>query len=89
MLNTGGAVEQFEVYKESEVPDENKSAKANVTLRVRGCGRFGVYASQCPLKCVVDDNETEFNYDSESGLTSFCIPVPEKEMYKWKIEIQF
>ncbi|XP_020219140.1 probable galactinol--sucrose galactosyltransferase 2 [Cajanus cajan] len=88
MLNIGGAVEQFEVFKESEVPEGDKSPKATISLSVRGSGRFGVYSSQCPLKCVVGDNEREFNYDSESGLTTFCIPVPEKEMYRWKIEIQ-
>ncbi|XP_027366335.1 probable galactinol--sucrose galactosyltransferase 2 [Abrus precatorius] len=89
MLNTGGAVEQFEIHEESVAPNGEKSAKATITLRVRGSGRFGVYSSQRPLKCVVGDNETDFNYVSDIGLITFSIPVPIEEMYKWLIEIQF
>ncbi|TKY53338.1 galactinol--sucrose galactosyltransferase 2 [Spatholobus suberectus] len=36
MLNTGGAVEQFEVYKESEVPDGDNSGRATITLKSQG-----------------------------------------------------
>jgi len=89
MLNVGGAVEHFEVHKESEVPDGGKSGKATFVLKVRGTGRFGVYSSQCPLKCVVGGNETDFNYDSETGLTTLYIPVPHKDMHVWQIEIHF
>ncbi|KAL9319211.1 hypothetical protein ACSQ67_015728 [Phaseolus vulgaris] len=89
MLNVGGAVEHFEVHKESEVPDGGKSGKATFILKVRGTGRFGVYSSQCPLKCVVGGNETDFNYDSETGLTTLYIPVPHKDMHVWQIEIHF
>lgn len=77
MFNTGGAVDHFEIHK------------AYVALRIRGSGRFGVYSSQRPLKCVVGGNETDFKYDSESGLTTFYIPVPAEEMYRWPIEIHF
>jgi len=89
MLNVGGAVEHFDVHKESEVPDEDKSGKATCILKVRGSGRFGVYSSECPLKCVVGGNETDLNYNSETGLTTLYIPVPEKDMYLWQIEIHF
>ncbi|XP_058723947.1 probable galactinol--sucrose galactosyltransferase 2 isoform X2 [Vicia villosa] len=81
MFNTGGAVEQFEIHK--------KSVAASVSLKVRGSGRFGVYSSQRPVKCVVGDNENEFKYESESGLTTFYIPVSDEDMYKWPIEIEF
>jgi raffinose synthase len=94
MFNTGGAVEHFEIHKASEAHaggfNSNKSEKAitaSISLRVKGSGRFGVYSSQKPLKCVVDDNETEFNYESESGLTTFYIPVPVEDMYIWPISI--
>lgn len=97
-------MEQVEVHKASnnkpelfdgEVLSEltsslspNRAATATIALRVRGKGRFGVYSSQHPLKCVVDGTEMDFNYDSETGLTIFSIPVPSEEMYKWSIEIQ-
>ena len=80
MFNTGGAVEHFEIHK---------GATASASLRVRGSGRFGVYSSQKPVKCAVGDNETDFNYESETGLLTFYIPVPVEDMYNWPIEIQF
>ncbi|RHN79116.1 putative galactinol--sucrose galactosyltransferase, Alpha-galactosidase [Medicago truncatula] len=80
MFNTGGAVEHFEIHK---------GATASASLRVRGSGRFGVYSSQKPVKCVVGDNETDFNYESETGLLTFYMPVSVEDMYKWPIEIQF
>ncbi|CAL5207696.1 unnamed protein product [Lathyrus oleraceus] len=81
MFNTGGAVEQFEIHQ--------KGVAASVSLKVRGSGRFGVYCSQRPVKCVVGDNENEFKYESETGLTTFYIPVSVEDMYKWSVEIQF
>lgn len=66
----------------------NRAATATISLKVRGTGRFGVYSSQRPLKCVVGGTETDFSYDSETGLATFSIPVPQKEMYRWAIEIQ-
>ncbi|XP_054814635.1 probable galactinol--sucrose galactosyltransferase 2 [Prosopis cineraria] len=103
MFNTGGAVEQVEIHKASdkeelfdgEVESElttslssSRSATANITLRVRGSGRFGVYSSQRPLKCVVGEVETDFEYDSATGLATFSIPLISKELHRWPIEIQ-
>ncbi|KAL4607024.1 hypothetical protein ACB098_09G127300 [Castanea mollissima] len=104
MFNTGGAVEQVEIHMASDrKPEhfdgevsselttclsENRSPTATITLKVRGCGRFGVYSSQRPLKCNVGSAETSFNYDSATGLVNFDIPVAEEEMYRWPIEIQ-
>ncbi|KAL1554637.1 putative galactinol--sucrose galactosyltransferase 2 [Salvia divinorum] len=94
MFNSGAAVEQFEVYNTSitnddtETPIESRSPVAKIALRARGCGRFGVYCSQRPLSCTVDNVETEFNYEAASGLATLMIPVPKEEMYKWSIEIQ-
>ncbi|PIN06744.1 Galactinol--sucrose galactosyltransferase [Handroanthus impetiginosus] len=97
MFNSSGALEQFEVQKtnevldgsiESEVLSENRLPAATVTLKVRGCGRFGVYCSQKPLKINVGNNETGFNYEAETGLVTLTIPVPEEDMYRWPIEIQ-
>ncbi|GAU50017.1 hypothetical protein TSUD_331700 [Trifolium subterraneum] len=66
----------------------NRTKTATIALKVRGSGKFGVYSSQRPLKCTVDGAETDFNYELETGLTTFTIPVPQEEMYKWLIEIQ-
>ncbi|KAH6818780.1 seed imbibition 2 [Perilla frutescens var. frutescens] len=85
MFNTGGAVEQFEV---SDGSSDDVSAAATITLRVRGCGRFGAYSSQRPLKCTVGNTETGFDYESATGLVTLSVPVPEEEMYRWPIEIQ-
>ncbi|KAL3341651.1 hypothetical protein AABB24_025927 [Solanum stoloniferum] len=84
MINSGGAIDQYEVHSD----DTSQSPTATVSLKVRGCGRFGVYISQIPLKCSVDGAETVYNYSKEYGLLTMNIPVPQQEMYKWNIEIQ-
>lgn len=67
---------------------KNRSPTATIALKVRGCGRFGIYCSQHPLKCTVGNAETEFNYEAATGLMTLTIPVSEVEMYKWPIEVQ-
>lgn len=104
MFNTGGAVEEVEIHRASDNKKElfdgevvselttslspNRTTTATIALKVRGSGKFGVYSSQRPLNCLVDGTETEFDYNSENGLTTFSIPVPEEDMYKWLIKIQ-
>uniref|UniRef100_A0A2P2K080 galactinol--sucrose galactosyltransferase n=1 Tax=Rhizophora mucronata TaxID=61149 RepID=A0A2P2K080_RHIMU len=104
MFNAGGAVDQVEIHVVSDKKpglydgevsselttslSENGSATATVALKVRGCGRFGAYSSQRPLKCTVDNIEFEFNYDSNTGLVNLTLPVPVEEMYWWTVEIQ-
>ncbi|RDX86750.1 putative galactinol--sucrose galactosyltransferase 2, partial [Mucuna pruriens] len=83
MFNTGGAVEHVEIHRAS-----NRAATATIALRVRGKGRFGVYSSQRPVKCAIGGTETNFSYDSQTGLTTFSIPFPPEDMYRWSIEIQ-
>jgi raffinose synthase len=80
MFNAGGAVEECTV---------NGDDKAGVTLRVRGCGRFGAYCSRSPVKCSLDSEDVEFNYEADTGLVTVDLPVPEQEMYRWSLEIQF
>ncbi|XAR69455.1 Galactinol--sucrose galactosyltransferase [Bertholletia excelsa] len=104
MFNTGGAVEQFEVHShadknsqhfEGEVSSkpstplrENPALIANIALKVRGCGKFGAYSSQRPLKCAVGGAQTDFEFEPAVGLLTLTIPVPEQEMHRWDIEIQ-
>ncbi|KAK4372597.1 hypothetical protein RND71_007981 [Anisodus tanguticus] len=73
MINGGGAVDQYEVHLASERKPEHfdsrsQSLTVTVSLTVRGCGRFGVYISQRPLKCSVDGADAVFNYNNVSGL---------------------
>ncbi|KAK2975712.1 hypothetical protein RJ640_010771 [Escallonia rubra] len=103
MFNSGGAVEQTEVHfasdKKPELFDgevisevstslsENRTPTATIALKVRGCGRFGAYSSQRPLKCTMGNVESEFNYEAATGLLTLTIPVPQEEMFRWPIEI--
>ncbi|CAL9052449.1 unnamed protein product [Musa banksii] len=66
----------------------NRRSTATVALRVRGRGRFGAYSSQRPLRCTLDSSDVEFSYDEGTGLVTINFPVPEKEMYKWSLQIQ-
>lgn len=87
MFNSGGAVEQYEINTTSDQKEEGSPA-AIISLKVRGCGSFGAYCSQRPLKCIVGNNETDFNYNSATGLMTVNIPVPEEEAYRWPVKIQ-
>lgn len=95
MFNTSGAVEELEVNlaseKKSDLCDNDLSSEEKPTavigLGVRGCGRFGAYSSQLPLKCTVGNVDTYFTYEAATGLVTLTIPVPEQEMYRWRIEI--
>ncbi|XP_052175476.1 probable galactinol--sucrose galactosyltransferase 2 [Diospyros lotus] len=103
MFNTGGALEEFEIRMASgnkpelfdgEVASElatllseTRSPNAAVGLKVRGCGRIGAYSSQRPLKCKLAGAEVAFEHEPATGLLTFTIPVPEKEMHRWEIEI--
>ncbi|XP_007028791.2 PREDICTED: probable galactinol--sucrose galactosyltransferase 2 [Theobroma cacao] len=104
MFNSSAAVEQFEVQMvanrepelfDGEVSSEvttslscNRSPTATINLKVRGCGEFGAYSSQRPLKCTVGNAETDFNYDLATGLVTLTLPVAPEEKYRWPIEIQ-
>nr|GMC88683.1 probable galactinol--sucrose galactosyltransferase 2 isoform X1 [Ipomoea batatas] len=103
MFNSGGAVEKYEVHLVSDKPaeqfdgevscevptclSENRPPTATISLTVRGCGRFGIYTSQRPLKCSLDGAITDFNYNTDNGLLTITIPVPAQEMYRWNVEV--
>ncbi|KAL8463111.1 hypothetical protein ACS0TY_033945 [Phlomoides rotata] len=67
MFNSSGVVEQFEVEKTNET---FQLPAATVAMKVRGCGRFGVYSSQRPLKCSIGNTETVFDYEAATGLVT-------------------
>ncbi|XP_050235615.1 probable galactinol--sucrose galactosyltransferase 6 isoform X2 [Mercurialis annua] len=50
-----------------------------VYMEVRGCGKFGAYSSTKPMKCIVDHNDVDFEYDSSSGMVTFSLDnLPEE-----------
>lgn len=67
---------------------ENRSPTATIRLSVRGCGVFGAYSSQRPLKCRVGNNQVEFTYAAHTGFLSLNLPVPEEEMHTWDVEFE-
>ncbi|XP_065874401.1 probable galactinol--sucrose galactosyltransferase 2 [Euphorbia lathyris] len=60
MYNSGGAVEDVNCKMESE--------ECIITIKGRGCGRFGAYSSSKPKGCMVDNEKKEFSYNAVDGL---------------------
>lgn len=99
MFNCSGAVDEsnFQLQRnpeecvDSETSSDSEQSNgplaATISLKVRGCGRFGSYISNRPLKCTVGGSEIEFDYNPDNGLLIFTLPVPEEEMYRWPVEI--
>jgi raffinose synthase len=102
MFNSSGAIESIdinhvtdknpeffdgEISSASPALSDNRSPTALVSVSVRGCGRFGAYSSQRPLKCAVESTETDFTYDAEVGLVTLNLPVTREEMFRWHVEI--
>lgn len=89
MFNAGGAVEEFsaETVSDESLVGGDRAPVANIIVKVRGCGRFGAYLSMRPMKCRLDSSEVEFSHDAATGLLTLEMPVPEKEMYRWTVEI--
>lgn len=64
MYNSGGAVESMRF-------DGDLSS---VKIKGRGLGRFGVYSSSEPKRCLVDQKEEEFCFRTEDGLLIVNLP---------------
>ncbi|CAN8252431.1 unnamed protein product [Cochlearia groenlandica] len=80
MYNSGGAIHGLRY----------ETDKKKVVMEVKGCGRFGAYSSVKPKRCVVEFNETEFDYDSSSGLVTFELdkmPTETKGLHLVGIEL--
>ncbi|KAL3512672.1 hypothetical protein ACH5RR_025389 [Cinchona calisaya] len=60
MYNGGGAIE--------DIMWISKDLSGILKIRIRGCGRFGAYASIKPHCCKLDMKEQEFSYNHEDGL---------------------
>ncbi|OMO90004.1 Raffinose synthase [Corchorus olitorius] len=63
MYNSGGALEAMK-YENSTPPE------CRVNVRMRGCGRFGVYSNIKPKSCAVNQKEENFTYSFKDGLVT-------------------
>ncbi|CAI9779688.1 unnamed protein product [Fraxinus pennsylvanica] len=97
MFNSGGAIEglKYEVKtgsQSSEEIPENLSIGlvVLVSIKVKGCGRFGAYSSAKPSKCKVGISEVDFAYELASGLITLNLddmPPEDQKVHNVEIEL--
>ncbi|KAJ8768234.1 hypothetical protein K2173_021174 [Erythroxylum novogranatense] len=76
MFNAGGAIQRLNYEVKGcegavggeKVENSNSELVANVSMDIKGCGKFGAYTSTEPRKCLVDSNVVDFTYGTVSGL---------------------
>ncbi|TQE07544.1 hypothetical protein C1H46_006864 [Malus baccata] len=98
MFNSSADVEEVEIHlasdKKPELSNgevsENRSPTATIGLKTRGCGRFGAYCSRRPLKCTVDNAETNFpNYQKgEASCSTLADDIFNVDGDNWKFQRQ-
>lgn len=76
MLNSGGAIKKLEY-------ESDKGESVNIT--VRGCGKFGAYASFRPKRITAGAHEMEFEYEEKSGFITFTLTEPVQDSYHWDV----
>ncbi|CAI9088136.1 OLC1v1022382C1 [Oldenlandia corymbosa var. corymbosa] len=79
MFNSGGAVKELHYELENF---------GTVSMKVRGCGTFGAYASVRPKRVAVDDEEVALKYEEGTGFLALELRVPDEELYLWNISIE-
>ncbi|XP_013622507.1 PREDICTED: probable galactinol--sucrose galactosyltransferase 1 isoform X2 [Brassica oleracea var. oleracea] len=81
MFNSGGAIVSLRC--------DDDGTNCVVKMKLRGSGLVGVYSSVGrPRSVKVDSEDVEYRCDGESGLVTFTLGVPEKELYLWDVVIQ-
>jgi raffinose synthase len=77
MFNSGGAI-------------VGMSTSANtVVLDIKGCGQFGMWASEAPTRCTLENGEQlAFAYDKKDSRLTMDLPIPEAD-HDWRLEIAF
>lgn len=81
MFNSGGALRGNLNYD---------TEARTVTMQVLGCGIFGVYASQRPQACLLNQStDIPISYDQSSGLASLCLPRVAEEGHLWTVRMRF
>ncbi|XP_037458692.1 probable galactinol--sucrose galactosyltransferase 1 isoform X1 [Triticum dicoccoides] len=78
MFNSGGAVTEV-----------RHGGDAGVEVKVRGAGTIGAYSSARPKRVAVDSEAVGFSYNDGSGLATFEVGVPERELYSWTVSIEY
>lgn len=84
MFNSGGAVKEIDSEEELEVGDG-----VVFTVKLRGSGRFGAYASVEPKRIQLDSEDVGFDYDEKSGLVVLTVGEAREELYITKMNFQF
>ncbi|CAN6449820.1 unnamed protein product [Victoria cruziana] len=67
--------EMDSLLSKATLEDCSPTAIACVKMEVKGCGRFGAYSSSKPRKCLLNDTEVEFSYDSATGLLALQLQM--------------
>ncbi|KAG5387707.1 hypothetical protein IGI04_029248 [Brassica rapa subsp. trilocularis] len=81
MFNSGGAIVSLRC--------DDDGTNCVVKMKLRGSGLVGVYSSVGrPRNVKVDSEDVEYRCDGESGMVTFTLGVPEKELYLWDVVIQ-
>lgn len=80
MFNSGGAIKELKYESEKD---------ESVSLKVRGCGMFGAYASVGPRRITADANDIEFDYEEKSGFITFTLTEPVQGSYHWDVIVIF
>ncbi|KAM0821957.1 hypothetical protein ACQ4PT_071830 [Festuca glaucescens] len=78
MFNSGGGVTGM-----SDGDD------GGVEVKVRGAGTVGAYSSTRPKSVTVDSEVVDFSYDDGTGLVTFEVGVPERELYSWTVSVDY
>lgn len=81
MFNSGGAIVSL-TYQDN-------GTNFVIKMKLRGSGLFGVYSSvRRPRNVTVDSEDVEYRYKPDSGLVTFTLGIPEKELYLWDVVIE-
>ncbi|VVB00166.1 unnamed protein product [Arabis nemorensis] len=81
MFNSGGAIVSL-TYHEN-------GTHFVIKMKLKGSGLFAFYSSiRRPRNVTVDSKDVEYRYKPESGLVTFTLGVPEKELYLWDVVIE-
>lgn len=76
MFNSGGAIKKLKYESDKD---------ESVNIKVRGCGKFGAYASVRPKRITAGTHEIGFEYEEKSGFITFTLTEPVQDSYHWDV----
>lgn len=77
MFNSGGTIQELDF--------EDLSAK----LKIKGGGSLLAYSNKAPKKCIVNDDEVEFEWSNEHNKLVFTLPWIEENGGVSKVIVQY